>query len=319
MAGALVLAGCGSDDGDSTSGPASTSADGLDRLRVSSIALCNEALPWGIDQGIFEEHGLEIEVITVQSGAAGVAGMQAGDIDVGFVNSLSVFQAVDEGVDLEVVANSGLSTEDANGVIVAAGGDYESPGDLQGATIAINQLGGLGQVLTEAWIAADAGEDSTAEFVTLPFADQVPAVESGNVDAAQVTASQVAQGEASGSTISLGNPFFDGVGAIPTALYVSTADFVEDNSDVLSRFAEAMTETAESANDDANDEARFAVLEEFCKTPAAEIAETAEPDYEGRMSMDSYESLVGVLQEGGHIDGDRDWTEIVPDFARAES
>lgn len=310
----LSLAACSGDDGDAA---LASDESGTTTVRVTTLGLCNEAIAWGIDQDIFADHGVDIELVTVQSGAAGIAALQAGETDVAFVNSLSALQAVDQGVPLRVVSGSGLSTEGANGVVVAADSDVESAADLQGTQIAINQLGGLGQVVTEAWIARDAGAPSTAEFVTLPFADQVPAVANGSVDAAQVTATQVQAGVEDGSVRSLGNPFYDGIGPIETALYMSTADVVDASEDALADFAEAMTVAAESANDEANDTERFEAMAEFCESDPEALAATPEPDYQGRLDMEQFEVLVSILEDQGQV-GDVDVDELVPDFARAD-
>lgn len=290
-------------------------ADGLKTVRVTTLGLCNEAIVWGIDQGIFEDRGVKVELVTVQSGAAGIAALQAGDADVAFVNTLSALQAVAEGVPMKVVSGSGLSTEGANAVVVAADSPMSSPADLQGQKIGINQLGGLGQVVTQAWIEKSAGADSTAEFVTLPFADQIPAVQNGTVAAAQVTATQARAGEESGATKSLGNPFYDVAGPLDTAVYLGTTDFVDKNVETMTDFAEAMTETADSANDEANDAGRFPVMAASCKSTPEELSATPEPVYEGQLDMDALNAVLTLLEDQDQI-SDVDVGTLVPDFAR---
>lgn len=308
-----LLAGCsGSTDGSVLV----ADENGLAPLRVTTLGLCNEAIVWGIDRGIFADHGVDPELVTVQSGAAGIAALQSGDTDVAFVNTLSALQAVQEGVPLQVVSGSGLSTEGSNAVVVAADSPFTAARDLQGEKIAINQLGGLGQIVTQAWIAADADVPSTAEFVTLPFADQLPAVAGGTVAAAQVTATQVAAGEQAGTIRSLGNPFYDGVGPIDTAVYLADTAFVNANRDALAGFAAAMSETADSANDPSNDTDRLAVQARSCKSTVDALESTPEPLYEGRLDMSAFDSVVALLTEQEQI-SDVDVDALVPDFARA--
>ncbi|OFV73852.1 ABC transporter substrate-binding protein [Rhodococcus erythropolis] len=290
-------------------------SDGLKAVRVTTLGLCNEAIVWGIDQGIFADHGLNIELVNVQSGAAGIAAMQSGDTDVAFVNTLSAMQAVQEGVPMQVVSGSGLSTAEANAVVVAADSPINSPKGLQGQKIGINQLGGLGQVVTQAWIEQDAGSEATAEFVTLPFADQIQAVQNGTVAAAQVTAIQARSGEESGATRSLGNPFFEVAGPLDTAVYLGNADFVAANTEVMTDFAEAMTATADSANDPANDAARFPVMAASCKSTPEVVAATPEPVYEGQLDMDALNAVVALLEAQDQI-SDVDVNTLVPEFAR---
>jgi NitT/TauT family transport system substrate-binding protein len=292
-----------------------SSSDGMKTVRVTSLGLCNEAIVWGIDQGIFAKHNVNVELVKVQSGAAGIAALQSGDTDVAFVNTLSAMQAVEEGVPMKVVSGSGLSTEGANAVVVGADSPIASPKDLQGKKIGINQLGGLGQIVTQAWIEKDAGSKSSAEFVTLPFADQVPAVQNGTVAAAQVTATQARAGEQSGATKSLGNPFFDVAGPLDTAVYLGNEEFVDANTETMTDFAEAMTETADSANDEANDAKRFPVMAASCKSTAEDLAATPEPVYEGQLDMDALNAVVTLLKDQDQI-SDVDVNSLVPEFAR---
>jgi NitT/TauT family transport system substrate-binding protein len=309
-----LVAGC---TGSSEGTELATGEDGLKPLRVTTLGLCNEAIVWGLDQGVFADHGIDVQLVTVQSGAAGIAALQSGDTDVAFVNTLSAMQAVEEGVEMRVVSGSGLSTEGSNAVIVGAQSPVTSAKDLQGQTIAINQLGGLGQIVTQAWIAADAGAPSAAEFVTLPFADQVPAVANGTVAAAQVTATQVLAGVEAGTVKSLGNPFFDGIGPIDTAVYLADTGFTDANTQTMTDFADAMTEVANSANDTENDADRFPVMAASCKSTPEVLASTPEPLYEGRLDMSAFDAVLAVLTEQGQVT-DIDVDALVPDFARAD-
>lgn len=270
---------------------------GLLPIRVSTLGLCNEALPWGVQSGIFAEYGLDVELVTMQSGAAGIAALQAGEVDVAFVNPLSAIQAVTQGVKIEVASGGDMSTPEANAVVVDAKSGITEPKQLQGKKVGINQIGGLGNIMTAGWIARDAGSASTAEFVTLPFADMVPSVLSGSVAASQVTASQAKAGSADGSVISLGNPFYDGVGPIPTTVYASTSGFAEANPEVSTKFLDAMDAVAATANDSANDQERWKITATLCKSTPELLAQTAEPEFAGRLDMTSLDTLIGLLED----------------------
>jgi NitT/TauT family transport system substrate-binding protein len=312
IASGLALAGCAAD----TPEPAATSEAGLTTLRVSTLGLCDESISWGISEGIFADHGIEVELTTVQSGAAGIAAIQAGEVDVAYANPLTSLQAIAEGVALKIVSGTGLSTEDSNEVVVATDSEFEQATDLQGQTIALNALGGLAQIVTDAWIADAVGGDSTAQYVAIPFADQVSSVVGGSVPAAEVAASQSVSAQAEGTVRSLGNPFFDGIGEIPTAFYVADGAFEEANADTLASFAEAMTDTAESANDTANDEARDAVRAESCMSTVEALEGSAEPKYEGQLDMDNFDTLVTLLTDSEAI-AEIDVDSIVPSYAQA--
>ncbi|MCD2111313.1 ABC transporter substrate-binding protein [Rhodococcus rhodochrous] len=309
---AAVLTGCSSN---SDAAVVEATENGLVPLRVTTLGLCNEALPWGVEEGVFAEHGIDLELINVQSGAAGISALQAGEVDIAFVNSYSAMQAVAQGIDLVVASGGDQSTDDANAVVVSSGAGVTEPKQLQGKKVGVNQIGGLGHILTQAWIEADAGEASTTEFVALPFPDLLPGVVAGAVDGAQVTAAQAVAGESDGTTVSLGNPFFDGIGSIPTTVYASTGGFAEVNADTLASFADAMTELADLANDPANDEQRWAYTAEFCKSTPETLAQTPEPEFVGRVGIASFESLVSLLVARDSLT-DIDLDSFVPEGVR---
>lgn len=313
VASGLALAGCAAE---ATPEPAATSEAGLTTLRVSTLGLCDESISWGISEGIFADHGIEVELTTVQSGAAGIAAIQAGEVDVAYANPLTSLQAIAEGVSLKIVSGTGLSTEDSNEVVVTTDSEFTEAADLQGQTIALNALGGLAQIVTEAWIADAVDGESTAQFVAIPFADQVTSVVGGSVPAAEVAASQAVSAHADGTVRTLGNPFFDGIGEIPTAFYVADGDFEEANAETLAAFAEAMTDTATSANDTANDTARDEVRAAACMSTVEALEGSAEPKYEGQLDMGNFDTLVTLLTESEAI-SEIDVDTIVPSYAQA--
>ncbi|MFG1779527.1 ABC transporter substrate-binding protein [Micromonospora sp. NPDC049051] len=304
---ALAVGACNSD---------SSGSDGTNsgKLRVTTIGLCNEQIAWGIDQKMFD--GLDVELVPVQSGAAALAALTAGETDVAFVNALTSFTAIGKGEPVQIVGNSALSTEQANGLIVNAKSGITSVRQLQGKTIAINGLNSIGHAMTNYWIEQEVGEKSTAKFTQLPFDQLLPAVVGNRVEAAQVTASQVSEGQKAGTTVSLGNPFFVRTGPIPTAFYLAKSEWVQKNPDTAKRFADGMQKASESANDPANDDKRFPVLAKFCKKPVDIIKQEPESDYEGKVSMDPYRALVKVLVDQKLIPGETKWEDVVPAFAR---
>jgi NitT/TauT family transport system substrate-binding protein len=316
-ASALFLTACSSGSGDATPTPTeSSAASGPVSIRVSTLGFCDDPIVWGIDQGIFADHGLDVELTTVQSGAAGVSALQAGEIDIAYANPLTSLQAIDSGIPLNIVSGSSLSNETSNELIVATDSTIKSAADLDGTTVALNALGGLAEILTKAWIDEE-GDGASATFVAVPFADQVTSVVNGTVQSAEVGASQAATAHDEGTVRSLGNPFFDGVGEIPTSFYVADSSWIGENETAAASFAEAMTEVAASANDEANDTDRFDVTAASCGSTAEALSTSAEPTYVGQLDAEAVTALVDLLVAADAI-GETDVEAVLPTLARAE-
>lgn len=312
---ALILSSCTpADDGppDPTTDPSAEAT----AIRVSTLGFCDDPIVWGIDQGIFAEAGLDIELTTVQSGAAGISALQADEIDIAYANPLTSLQAIGSGVGLYIVSGSTLSNEDSFKLIVSADSNIDDAADLDGGTVATNALGSQGQILSERWI-ADNGSGAAVEFVALPFADQVPSVVNGTVDAAAVGYTQAQGALEDGSVVSLGNPFYDGIGEIPTSFYVADSSWADDNEAAAAAFASAMTEVAESASDPANDDERFMLTAAACGSTPEDLAETAEPDYTGQLEFNAVTALVDILVDAEAVE-EVDIESVLPEWARAE-
>ncbi|MFG1902801.1 ABC transporter substrate-binding protein [Micromonospora carbonacea] len=306
-----AVAACSSDgaEGSDDSGKAS--------IRMTSLSLCNELSLYALDKGIFEKKGLDIELVSVQSGSAGIAAVQGGAADIAFVSPQGLLTAIDKGVDLKIISDSGETTKDSQGIIVNNSSGINGPADLQGRTIAVNDLGGTIVTLVNRWIEKATGQKSTAKFVALGFADIEPAVENGKVDAGAVTAADVQKITASGKGRAIGNPTWEGVGATPNALYAVTSSWLKQNQGSAERFVAAMQEAADAAKQPASNTDKFAIYAKYCKKPAEDLAAIPELAYSGYVDMAALDNAVKLFKEAKILTPGFDATAAVAEFARA--
>ena len=124
---ALALAGCS----DSAATPANTSSGSADAgggelrdVRVAALPIAETGALWAaIDAGIFEEHGLAVEVVPAQGGAQAIPALLSGDIDFAIGQPMGPIRA--DLQDLGVVifgnyASSLASGDDVNSVVALA-------------------------------------------------------------------------------------------------------------------------------------------------------------------------------------------------------
>ena len=123
VASMLALAACGGGDDDSGSAGGTTGADGeLRQVTVGMLPILpTAALYAGIEEGFFEDNGIEITVETGQGGAALLPAVVSGDIEFATSNPVSLLQARDKDLDVRVIGHwtSALSEGDTdiNGVV----------------------------------------------------------------------------------------------------------------------------------------------------------------------------------------------------------
>lgn len=316
-----TAAGSASGGSSSAASSAASSASGLSApvsLKVTSLNLCNETAELAADNGIFTKHKLNVTLVPVKSGSAGIAALQGGSTDVAFVSPQALLTAIQQGVGMQIISDSGETTKASQGLIVKKGSSITGAADLKGKTVAVNDLGGTAVTLVKNWASAAGVDPTSLKFVALGFADIEPAVVNGKVDVGAVGAADVQRIKAAGGT-SIGNPTFDGVGATPNALYAVSSSWLSSHEDVAKAFTAAMQEAADFALNPANNTAKFATWEKYCKTPAATLADTPEIAYTGYVNMSAMNNAVKQFKDANILKPEFDVTKYVPTWAQAHS
>jgi NitT/TauT family transport system substrate-binding protein len=134
-AGALVLAGCAGSD----SPAAEQNEDG-----TTAVTLMLNWYPYGehapfyygVEQGIFEEHGIDLTIEAGQGSTTTAQAVGQGQIDFGWADTPAVMANIDKGVDIKSVGVFLQTTPSA--VQVFADSGIETPQDLKGKTIAVS-------------------------------------------------------------------------------------------------------------------------------------------------------------------------------------
>ena len=107
---ALTLAAC--NNGTNATQDAESTPEGeLQEVTVGAIAIADVApLHLAVQEGFFEEEGLDVEIVETTGGAVSLPGVVAGDYDFAFLNVASLMIARDQGLDVEFIANGTTTT-----------------------------------------------------------------------------------------------------------------------------------------------------------------------------------------------------------------
>jgi NitT/TauT family transport system substrate-binding protein len=246
-----IAAGCGDDGGDEGSEAGSGE---LTPITVGVLPIADLApLHHGIEQGFFEEEGLDVSVEIGQGGAALVPAVQSGEYQFAFGNYVSLMLARQNGVDVQIVSNvvNGADTADrgTNGLLVAPDSGIESIDDLAGRTFAVTTLDNVAEVNIRTTLRSHDVDDSGVEFVEVPFPDMATAVEGGDVAAAVLIEPFLTIAEHHGARI-IGRPYSDLKPGLQIGTYVMTEEFVAANPEVVEAFQEGVQATADSIRED---------------------------------------------------------------------
>ena len=209
-------------------------------------------LYYGIEQGIFEEHGLELEVVPQTDIAAIVSGLASGTYDFGFATVVHVVTANSNGIPIRAVSTiEGQIQADDDGTVTIASAEsgITEFADLEGKRVATVGLSSH-NTLTMWELADRAGVDtSTIELVQLPFGQMAAALDSGDVDAAIMQWPFALEAlNAGGVELGYNNRelFVD----TATTLFNTSQSFIDQNPNTVRAFADAMAESILGATDD---------------------------------------------------------------------
>jgi NitT/TauT family transport system substrate-binding protein len=103
-------------------------------------------MPWvAQEQGFYEEFGLEVEIVSLDSGVTALRGAEAGSADIAAVPTPTLINAIGQGGTVK-----GFYTYSAQlDVQMIVGPDINSCEDLRGKVLGVDEVGGFAEVLTK--------------------------------------------------------------------------------------------------------------------------------------------------------------------------
>lgn len=350
----LFTAGCGDDDSnDSSSAPSSatevtdtTTAD-TDAMVTPTDAMPETTAPLevvklrmttnngllqtllqhvAIEQGFFEQNGIEIDLVDVASGPAGIQALLAGDAEIMLNAPDFVILANEQGQAVKMfVANFiRLSTT------LVASPDWPLPnegsypeviGDLKGATIGVVARGSAVENQLRVML-EDAGldPDSDVTIVATGLLDTaIPALQAGQVDAWVAfepgTTMTVEQ-------LKVGVPVVDlRAGEGPEKLwnvnsnaFAAKEDYIEANPEVIRRFVSAIVAAQQWMQDPANREDLEAIATEHVNIDAASIPAMIDANlatFGAEITEERIQNSIDMMVKFGLVENPPAYEEIV--------
>jgi NitT/TauT family transport system substrate-binding protein len=298
----VPVAACGGDDsGDSGGGGGGGGEQEVRELRVGVIPIVDVApIYLGVEQGFFEEQGLEVELVPGSGGAAAVPGVVSGDYDFSFGNVTSILLASSEGLPLRIVANGVSSTADPetdfSAVVVPGGSDIQSVADLEGRRVAVNNLKNIGEVTIRKGIEDAGGDGSNVEFVELPFPEMPAAVAGGNVDAAWVVEPFVTVATGQGAR-AVFYPFAEPIEDLTVATYFTLEPTIQEDPEMVDAFQAAINKSLQYANDNPDEVRR--ILLTYTQIPEAAAQAIRLPSWPEEVNWDSVQTVAELMTEFG--------------------
>jgi NitT/TauT family transport system substrate-binding protein len=300
-AAALALTGCGSGSPSGGAAPAgSEGANGkLTKVVVGVLPIApSAAVQYGIDQGIFEKHGLDIEFQTSSAGAAMLPAVSTGSINIGIGNPLSVLVAVDKGLDMKIVSgysNSKAEGDDITGVVVKKDSGINSWKDLAGKTVSVNAVNTQGDLTIMEAVEQDGGDPKAVKFSEVAFPDAPAQLERGNIDAAWMAEPFVANALADENNKLLGYNYQDVIPGLPTMVAFTSGKYAQENPESVAGFKAALAETLDAAQ--ADEKGLKSTVAAFLKIDEAKAQAINMEEFSGELRTEQMTKLGKLMQK----------------------
>lgn len=316
-ASALVLTGCGG----ASETPASE-GDGGGELTDVTLMLNwypygeHAAFYYGVEEGIFEEHGINL---TIQAGQGSTKTAQAvgqGQVDFGWADTPAVLANIDKGVAIKSVGVFLQTTPSA--VQVFADSGIKTPEDLKGKTIAVS-AGDAPTTTFPAYLEAVGLSESDVTQQNLDAAGKIAAMLSGQVDGLIGFAHDQGPTIAakSGKDVEYlrysdaGLNFYSNGLVAPTSTIESDPDLVKALVAATSEAHVAAQEDPEAAvaamdGKDPQMPEKDVLLNQWEETIKLLSTDATEGQAPGANATEDWEATLSVLSEAGLISGDGD-------------
>jgi len=308
---ALTVSGC-TDSGTSPDSAPNEGSTETRSVRVAALPIGETGALWAaIDEGIFADYGLELEIVPAQGGAQAIPALLSGDIDFAIGQPFGPFRADLQNLGVTIIgdyADSLAEGTDVNGVVALGDSGITGPADLAGKRVAVNSLGAAGDVTIMKAVEDAGGDPTTIEFVEVSFPDAQAQLEAGNIDAAWVPDPFMSMVTGAGGNLVV-HPYQATIPGLTVLTTITTQELIDTEPELVSDFAAAMTEALDWAT--ANEDALRAAIVENMGIPEAAAAGITLPTFTSEIKVGDLEALAALAVEFGVLDAEPDFDRLV--------
>jgi NitT/TauT family transport system substrate-binding protein len=203
----------------------------------------NAALFVGMDKGFFKAEGLELETVPMAGGAVISQGVTSGDLQFGWSNVISLYQAHVEGFDFKLIAGGATNVRaknESHAIEVVKASPVIRAKDLEGKTVAVNTLNNIVHLMAMAWLDKNGASSSKVKFVEIPFPNMEAALAAGKIDAASIHEPFATAAVEKGTARVLTQPWGEVLPKFLIASWFASEKWIQKNRDTAQAFVRAV-------------------------------------------------------------------------------
>jgi NitT/TauT family transport system substrate-binding protein len=201
------------------------------------------------NEGIFKKHGLDVEMKLVPNSSTTPAALVADSLQVATPTAPITLQAIEQGLDLVVLAGGSYYAKGIEDVAIMVKPDspIKTAKDFEGKRVATAGLNAFLHVLFRKWMSENGGDYKKVTFTETPFAQQLDVLRSGQVDGILAVQPFLARALEANMGRVVSYYIADLPGETLAGWYVATRKWVDANPKQAAAFAAAIQEATELA------------------------------------------------------------------------
>lgn len=219
-------------------------------VKVGYIPIVNcSAIFIAQEKGYFQDNGLDIELISSIGGQKIMNALAKGEVDIGFSNVASTILGFDDGSEFVSIAGGAMQdkTCPVHAIFVRQDSSIQTVADLVNTKIAVNTNRAIDEVMVPPLLVKYGVEPVGLQFLPIPFAEMIPALKRGEVDAIVEIEPFVAIGKADSDLRLLSYNYIELQPVTEISSMVTMKPWLEENIEAVFAFRQAIIRAAEFA------------------------------------------------------------------------
>ncbi|MDD7740887.1 MAG: ABC transporter substrate-binding protein [Lachnospiraceae bacterium] len=313
----LLLAGCERSESDKKQ-----SAYGeMEKVTLNEVAHSIFYAPQyvAIEEGYFEEEGIELELVTGFGADKVLTALISGEADIGFMGAESTIYAYQEGASDPVINFAQLTSRAGNFVVAREADPDFTWEDLIGKEVLGGRKGGMPEMVFE-YVLKEKGIDPEKDLSinqSIDFGSTAAAFSGGEGDYTIEfePSATLLEKEGNGYVVaSVGTES----GYVPYTSYSAKKSFLKENQELIQKFTNALQKGMDYVQTHTPKEIAFVIAPQFAETDVETIETIVERYYEQEtwkanliFEQESFDLLQDTLECAGELDERVPYAEIV--------
>lgn len=272
-----------------------------------------------IEEGYFEEEGIELTLITGFGADKTMTAVLSGEADIGFMGPETTVYTYNQGAQ-DYVVNFAQLTQRAGNFLVAREKMPEFTwSDLKGKEVLGGRKGGMPEMVFE-YILKQNDIDPSSDLSidqSIDFGSTAAAFSGGKGDFSVEFEPGATSLELEGAGYVVASLGVDS-GYVPYTAFSAKADYMEKNTDVIQKFTNALQKGMDYVQNHSPEEIATAIAPQFKETDSQTLTAIVTRYHEQDtwkenlvFEEDSYQLLLDILSDAGELMGSPSYQELV--------